>query len=478
MAINRTAALAELKKRAVVAKTQTKPFRVEDYCFDKQIAFIRDPSKFKTAVCSRRSGKSVACASDLLETAQNFPNSNSVYITLNRRTAKRIIWKELLERADEYNMPIEIDKTDLTITRTDNKSTIYISGAKDESEIEKFRGMSIKKIYIDEGQAFRPYIKDLVEDVLVPATWDCAGSISLIGTPGPIPVGFFYEAAHSSGWSNYHWTIFDNPHILKKSGMTPEQILAAERVRKGITEDDPTYQREALGLWVRDSNALVYQFNKSKNIYDQLPGNLEYIFGIDIGHTDADAIAVLGFSYDRPEVYLVEEYVKDKSDITTLVQQIEKMRAIYKPIKLVMDAGGLGKKIQEEIRNRHSIPLEAADKKRKFEFISLLNDDLRTGKLKAFSGSIFEEDSYLTQWNRDVPGKLKISDRYHTDIGDAVLYGWRECKHYMFQPKEEKKVLDIDTYMNEMEEAEAEKMDRERKRDPDDPSDVEWDDLI
>lgn len=478
MSINKTAALAELKKRAVVAKRESKPFRVEHYCFDKQIAFIRDPAKFKTGVCSRRSGKSVACASDLLETAQDYPNSNSVYITLNRRTAKRIIWKQLLELADEYQMPIEVDKSDLTITRTDNKSTIYISGAKDESEIEKFRGMSIKKIYIDEGQAFRPYIKDLVEDVLVPATWDCAGSISMIGTPGPIPVGYFYECAHGSGWTNYHWTIFDNPHILKKSGKTPQQILLEERERKGITEEDPTYQREALGLWVRDTNALVYQFNKVKNIYTELPPNLEYIFGIDIGHTDADAIAVLGFSHNHPNVFLVEEYIKDKSDITTLAEQIERLREIYKPIKMVMDAGGLGKKIQEEIRNRHGLPLETAQKERKFEFISLLNDDLRTGKLKAFSGSTFEEDSYLTQWNRDVPGKLKISDRYHTDIGDAVLYGWRECRPYMFQSAATKPAVDSDAYMNAMEEAEAEKMDRERKRDPDDPTDVEWDDLV
>jgi hypothetical protein len=97
---------------------------------------------------------------------------------------------------------------------------------------------------------------------------------------------------------------------------------------------------------------------------------------------------------------------------------------------MVIDAGALGKKIQEELIVRFQLNIAAAEKTRKFEFIELLNSDLLTGKLMAKKESLFAQDAKLVQWDRDTPGKLKISDSFHSDICDAVLYAWRECKHY------------------------------------------------
>jgi hypothetical protein len=247
----------------------------------------------------------------------------------------------------------------------------------------------------------------------------------------------------------------DNPWILKKSGRTPEIILAEERERKGISEADPTYMREALGLWVRDDNALVYKFDASRNVFSSKPDRLNYIFGIDIGYNDADAIAVLGYSLVDDHVYLVEEYVERKQNITSLVNQITRLQDKYKPIKMVLDAGALGKKIQEEIKTRHGLPVEAATKERKLEFIELLNDDLRTGRFKAIPNSVFEEDSKILVWDYDSAIR-KVSDRTHSDIADAALYAWRECKHFI--PKEaisKPNGRNTEAYMLELEEKEA-----------------------
>jgi hypothetical protein len=320
----------------------------------------------------------------------------------------------------------------------------------------------------------------LIDKVIVPALYDYDGSLILIGTPGPVPAGYFYKACHSSQWSNHKWTLLDNPWIEKKSGRKPEDILAAERKRRGISEDDPTYMRESLGLWVHDTNALVFKFNPKINIYDELPaGKMDYVFGIDLGWNDADAIAVLGYSYETNKVYLVEEDIQSKQTITALVEKIERLRLKYGPVKMVLDAGALGKKIQEEIRSRHQLPLEAADKVRKFEFIELMNDDLRTGKLMAPEGSRFEEDSYLVQWDRSTPGKLDISDRYHTDIGEAILYAWRECKHYIKsdESKKPKKgyTQEYADYLEQLDEERAAK--KEEKPFWDDTDDPSWDDL-
>jgi hypothetical protein len=407
-------------------------FSVNDYCFQKQLAFVLDPARFKTAVCSRRSGKTVACAADLMDTA-NTLKGDVAYITLNRVTAKRIIWRELLKINKEFGIGARPDNTELTLTLP-NGNVIYVSGAKDSAEIEKFRGLALRKVYIDECQSFRAYIKDLVEDVIEPALTDYYGSLCLIGTPGPVPAGFFYDASTSNGYSNHHWTMQENPYIRNKSGKDPLEIIREIATRRGLTIDDPSIQREYFGRWIKDVNSLVYRFDSELNTSLSIPTDLVYVFGIDIGWVDSDAIAVLGYNFATKEVYLVDELITPKQDITALVGQINELKKKYPPTRMVMDAGALGKKIQDEIRQRHSLHIDAAEKTRKQEFIKLLNDDMRTGKFKAKPNSRFAEDSFLVTWDYDDPMKPKISDKYHTDIGDAVLYAWRECRHYFAQP--------------------------------------------
>ena len=136
---------------------------------------------------------------------------------------------------------------------------------------------------------------------------------------------------------------------------------------------------------------------------------------------------------------------------------------------MVLDAGALGKKIQEEILQRHGLNLEAAEKSRKVEFIELLNDDLRTGKFKAFEDSIFQDDCMLVQWDKESkirnPERPKISDTYHSDICDAVLYAWRECRHFLSSKTLIAPKVGTDDYMEDMERKQAEKVEN-RKNNP------------
>ena len=339
-----------------------------------------------------------------------------------------------------------------------NGSKIYVAGAKDRSEIEKFRGWKLRRCYIDECQSFRSYIKELIDDIIVPALRDLRGDLLLTGTPGPVPVGPFYEYSHSDFWANFAWNAFDNPHMHNPPKKDLNVTLKEEREMKGIDETDPGYIRETYGKWVEDKDSLVFKFNRSKNECTDIPNKLTYIFGIDIGFEDSDAIAVLGYHHEQKKVYLVEESCQNRKGITELVSEINRLKSKYDPVKMVMDAGALGKKIQEEIRTRHQLHIEAADKNRKNEFIELLNDDLRTGKLQAFKGSIFAEDCFLVQWDRDSrlsnPEKPKVSNTYHSDICDAVLYAWRECKHFTAEAPDLPK--NIDDYMERLEAKEAE----------------------
>jgi len=410
-------------------KRKTSSFKLEEFCFSKQLAFIQDPAKFKTATCSRRSGKTVGCAADLIHTAKTYPDTVSLYITLSRNNGKKIIWRELLKINKKFNLQAIPNETELSLTFP-NSSMIYLSGAKDKTEIEKFRGLALKKVYIDEAQSFKAYLKELIDDILAPALYDYDGTLVLIGTPGPICAGTFYEANHGEGWAKHHWTILDNPHIKKKSGKEPEEILRQERERRGISETDPTYLRESLGQWVNDTNALVYKFDSTKNLYEELPEvDWTFIFGVDIGFEDADPIAVIAYSHTHDTAFLVEELVTTKQDISALAKQLQDLDVKYKPVKMIIDSGALGKKIAEELRNRFQLNLFAAEKTRKLEYIELFNDALRTSKFKVKSDSIIREDWLKLQWDYK-NNKKTVSDTFHSDISDSVLYAWRECRNY------------------------------------------------
>lgn len=417
---------------ALEAKRRPPPLppNLAEVLFGKQFAFVTDDARQGTADCSRRAGKSIGVVVKLLRTASSKPGSVGLYLTLTRIQAKRNAWEALKEWAPLFGFSLEPLEAELCV-RHPNGSRVYLSGAKDKSEVEKFRGLPISIVVIDESQSFRAYIEQLVNEVLAPALMDFAGSIWLVGTPGPVPVGYFFSATRKEGWSHHQWTAFDNPHIQKKSGQTVEELLAHELKRRGLTRDDPSIRREWFGEWVLDTNSLVFRYEAAKNA-KKLAFHDSYVIGVDLGWDDADALAVLGWSSHAPEVELVYEKIAPKQTISALMGQVAALHDKYKPLAIVADTGGLGKKIAEELQARLGLPIEAAEKQRKLEHIELLNDSLRTGKFFAPSDSRFAQDCMLVEWDRTNPEKPEISERYHSDICDAVLYAWRRALQWLY----------------------------------------------
>ena len=418
--------LEELKRR------KSKQFVLSKYLFDKQLEFVTNPSPFKVAVTSRRSGKTVSCAADLIDTCLKHPDVVCLYITLSRAVAKRNIWPEIKRICKKFDIDASFNEADLSATFA-NDSIIYVSGANDKSEIEKFRGLAVKKVYIDECQSFPSFIEELIDDVLAPSLMDYAGTLALIGTPGPVPAGYFYDTfVKENDYTKYKWTYFDNPHISRKSGMSHKALLKRELKRRGVSESDPKVRREWFGEWVLDLNSLVFKYDSNNNSYDSLPVLDNFIIGVDIGYEDADALAVIGWNDKDKITYLVEERITRHQGLTELVAQIEELRKRYDCSKIVMDTAGLGKKIAEEITRRYKITIIPAEKPRKLEYIELLNDAMATGVFKAQPNSKFAQDCFKVEWDfdRSTPDKRKIATNYHSDICDAVLYAFRESYAY------------------------------------------------
>lgn len=438
MTLNRESYLA-----AVLQEHQTRQNKgrwLKELCFDKQLEFITDTHRWKTACCGGRAGKTVADAAYLINAANSKPRSVALYLTLSRNNAKKLVWPELLNINSTYKLGGIPNESDLSL-KMQNGSFIYASGASHAKEIEKFRGLPLVLCIIDEIQSFPSYVQRLIDDVVSKRLFDFNGTLALTGTPGPTPAGYFYDTCQNIQYKHFHWTMFDNPWIQIKSGKTPQLLLDEEMQRKGVTLDDPSIQREVFGKWTLDTNALVFRYDLNKNHYEELPQfpkPWSHIIGVDLGYDDADAIAVIGWNEASPATYLVAEEIQQKQGITELALKIESLIARYNPIRIVMDTGGLGKKIAEEIRTRYAIPIMAAEKVRKFEFIELLNDAMRTSRFYANRKSRFAHDSQLIEWDRDperVSETPKIRDSYHSDICDAVLYAFRECLHWLHEPE-------------------------------------------
>lgn len=431
MSKNKPAIYTEILARKTSVKSN--PVILVDN-FPQQNAFILDPARYIDAQCSRRAGKTSGLARKYFHTLEKHPKSQCIYLGLTLESAREILWPVLQEINEEHQVGCVFLESKLTMKHP-NGSTLKLFGADQKNFIKRLKGRKYPGVGIDEAQDFGPHLQSLIDDVLTPSIADYPdGWIALTGTPGPVPQGYFFDVTQNKkfGYSHHEWTIMDNPYMPN-----PQAFLSDLIAKREWTPENPTLLREYRNKWVLDVKSLWIQYDAKVNNYTALPPDhvWSYIMGVDIGFKDADAIAILAWSESSPETYLVEELVTAKQGLTELVEQMTAMHTKYPNIfKVVMDEGGLGKKLAEEIRRRHGINVEPADKARKQENVDFLNDALRLGKFKAKSNSRFVKDSYLVQidWDKTTPNRIIVKKNYHSDIIDAVLYAFKESYGFSY----------------------------------------------
>ena len=406
---------------------QDRTYRWREDLFDKQLALIDDPSKQKAALCSRRAGKTFTCCFYMLEVAHRYSNSLIPYIALTRSVAKRLMWGALKRANNQYHIGMKFNNNELIATLK-NGSQISLNGANDEADIDKLRGSAYPLVVIDEAASYGPFLPELVEDVLEPALIDYSGTLLMTGTPNARCHGHFFNATtdQKSGYSVHKWTIRENPYIPHAGDYLDKKLA-----QKGWREDNPVYLREWCGKWIRSDDSLVYRYSDKNRIdSEDLPEGLDYILGVDLGFTDATAFVVWGFSDDAPNAYLVEGIKQTRLITSEIAEIIEDLNYRYNFTSMVCDTGGLGKSMVEEMRRRYALPLKAAEKRNKFAYVEYFNDGLRTERIKVLSGSEIFDEWDLLQWNEN---RNKEDDRFENHLSDAALYGWRECRHYMYE---------------------------------------------
>lgn len=392
-----------------------------------QAVFWHLPIKRKAGLCGRRSGKTDLIARKLLTAAIRAPSdAYSCYIARSRPHAKRNIWNKIKRLAVDWGVPVHWNEAEM-LGQVAGGGMIWIAGCVNEAEIEVFRGPAYIFVAVDECASFPMWLKSLVLDALEPATLDYDGEIWMMGTPGPVLVGFFYEVTTSkiAGWQTHTWTAADNPFF----GDRYETWLESMRVANGWDGHHPTLRREYFAEWVKDDNALIYG-----NLEQCQVGNLpigvawRYVISIDCGFVDATVLQLLAWAPGQ-DVHIVETRVFKELVPSQLGAKIEEMRGIRPVGRIVVDTQGVGKAYAEEVRKRYKLPIYAAAKTDKIANVRILSGEVHDGKIKVVRGKNADllSETAVLQWDENRQG---IDDRCIDHCCDTFLYGWRCCYHW------------------------------------------------
>jgi len=468
-------ALRVLREQARRGET-LKKIDFGDLCFPEQKLFVEDDSPFVSAVCGRRAGKSDGAILKALRAAHEFPGSMIPYIALSRPHAKRIAWPKLLQWNRKLDLGGKLNLSELSVFFPRCGSTIMLGGANDEAEIERWRGGAYPLVIIDEAQAFRSFLQMFIVEILLPATLDYAGQIVLIGTPNAGCFGYFHAA--SSGelkdddgnpmFSNHHWTGFQNPNIdreyregrhtdLARALATTSRGIRTIMSAAGLTFKDPVSQREWYGKWVKDTEGLVYQVPKYAQIGDTAiledADDWCYVLGMDVGFVDATAFVVMAYSQSLGVSVVLESFQESRLLISQQAALVERLGMRYDFETIVVDPGGGGKFLTEELCQKHDLPAVSAEKRAKIPAIQTLNADMKAGscKIVGWPNQELLHDLSILQWNYSALEKrvgkemaklkpldhLAIDDRTPDHLADAFLYAHRECLHRLHEFRKE-----------------------------------------
>jgi hypothetical protein len=136
-------------------------------------------------------------------------------------------------------------------------------------------------------------------------------------------------------------------------------------------------------------------------------------------------------------------------DVTSVIDKIREYIDKWNVTRIVVDSGGIGRMIVEEIVKRYGIPAVAAEKSDKLGAIELMNGDLYSGRCKVLKG-----EPVLKEWDSliwDVARKVE-DPRFPNDLHSAALYAYREAIHWLYRQHKELGKQGTELYYKQFEE--------------------------
>jgi hypothetical protein len=486
---------------------------------------IDDKSSYIGGLCPRRSGKSYSVTSKALHLGEHVPGSRVLIISLTLKSTVENYWSGapggLWAQHARYDLNLKFNTTAHTWIHP-NGSRGMLAGAETKSDIEHLRGAAAEAdlVIVDECKSFAPgHLQDLIENIIEPGLMTRNGQLILIGTPGSIPIGPFFQAtcerarigegeearptcirwqdkaAPGSAYSRldaqdiddlyslHTWTIQDN---LAAPGQWARALRTKRR--REWPDDHPVWRREFLGEWVSDDADLVYAFARARadgkcawlpdsaHGITGLPdkdGPWHLLLGLDLGFVDDSALVLVAYSETLKELRHVYDYKAPGMDAQVFAEEVLGIVDTYGlPEMIVADvAGGGSKMIVEMINQRFGLGIVPAEKRQKQDHIELINGDFLADRIKIIPGSDLDHELCGLQWDLSNDskvilartGRLREDPTCPNHLCDALLYVWRFSYHYWSEPRALGPVVGTDDWWRVQEKVEMAKAVARRK---------------
>lgn len=399
--------------------------------FPEQEAFIKDPARFKTGLCTRRAGKSYGGGLYLFKEAYENPGVTVMYIAKTIDSAKNIMWKDILKVIDkQFKLNARfIDRSSKVVLP--NGSEILLFGADSSwDEMEKLRGQKIKLVIVDEGSTYRINLFNLIYKVLKAALWDYRGTVAMIGTPTDFIQSFFAKATIGKikGWKNHFWTAEANPHVK-------DQYL--EEYTDALTLDPKVEQKawfmqEYMGKWVVTEKNRVFSY-QGNPIIDEIDLKLDLNLGVKVDYgKNVTGFTIVGYSTKSRDAYIVETCTLESTDIADIAQLLKTYTDIhdFSSVTLV----GMSKKLIEQLRVRYPVSVPDDIEKDEIAIIRLYQSELLQNHIKVLPAA----SDIVEEWDgivKDTTPKFQFHPSCTTHCTQASLYAWMYCYNYSYEPE-------------------------------------------
>lgn len=212
---------------------------------DKQKDIVRGVARFKVIRAGRRGGKSTLEEEVCSFKALSKKDQNILYIAPTQKQARAIIWEEFKRRLHVIEAVFNESRLEIKVPTQDGGfSVIYIGGWENR---ENYRGMKFHHITFDELDTLKDFFIGW-QEIFRPALTDTQGTAHFIGTPKSESRNLqrmekFAET--DSDYDCYHFTSYDNPHVLDSE---------IDKAKLELAYD--TFKQEYLGEYIDFQGAL------------------------------------------------------------------------------------------------------------------------------------------------------------------------------------------------------------------------------
>ena len=212
-----------------------------------------------------------------------------------------------------------------------------------------------------------------------------------------------------------------------------------ERTLEGA--DERTRRQIRDGEWMLPQTGRMYPFTE-ENYFDALPDGFEkdsptYALGIDLGTSQSEANTTYQIAaireHDR-DIYLLKAFKHSGASITKIAETVASLFDQYDISAVVVDEGGLGKYVTEELSSRYGIGCEAAKKSDKLGMRRSLIGKIEDGSLRVHRTdcALLIKEANRLHWNDTGTDNVKGQRNHHTD---AMLYVVRKLMPELAEPK-------------------------------------------